>query len=367
MSRSGSEVIKNAAGNHFTQAEMKKSFSELDRTINTAANAFSAAGFRKELTSRNDRIKQFKTDLKNSFESIKTHMDYFKQDAQNRNLGAGGHKEYRELVEAMTIADKDISQMKPEEVFHAYTCLLSATEAYTEAHSGITSGNIGKGRERFNHSKAMRDDLIASLGKVAKSYYSLQQFDKNYTLAQQTNRNNDRIADYEQAAAFESEKTRQAEYESQLIDKFKPKTWLNKLSEKAPDNSKPQNEAKANELYDKITKDVASLIAARQLEKLVVNSNMSKEDQKAFPFNHFAEAIRSSDAFVRMITPPQNGDRWAHIMDLRQRALQNDGKDIHAKYMNTASSLANANLKSNNAPRKAPVLNNQLDGKKHEL
>ncbi len=35
--------------------------------------------------------------------------------------------------------------------------------------------------------------------------------------------------------------------------------------------------------------------------------------------------------------------------------------------MNTASSLANENLKNNNAAKKAPVLNNQLDGKKHEL
>ena len=125
--------------------------------------------------------------------------------------------------------------------------------------------------------------------------------------------------------------------------------------------------AKANELYDNITKDIASLIASRQLEKFVVNSKMSKEDQQAFPFNNFVEAIRSSEAFVRMITPPQNGDKWAHMMDLKQRALQNDGKDIQAKYLNTASSLANENLKSNNAPKKAPVLNNQLDGKKHGL
>ena len=125
--------------------------------------------------------------------------------------------------------------------------------------------------------------------------------------------------------------------------------------------------AKANELYDNITKDIASLIASRQLEKLVVNSKMSKEDQQAFPFNNFVEAIRSSEAFVRMITPPQNGDKWAYMMDLKQRALQNDGKDIQAKYLNTASSLANENFKSNNAPKKAPVLNNQLDGKKHGL
>ena len=361
MSRNSREIINNVAGNHFTPAEMKKSFSELDRTINTTANAFSAVGFKKELTSRNNRIKQFKNDVTASFESIKTHIDYFKQDAQRRNLGAGGHKEYRELVEAMKIADKDISQMKPEEVFNAYARLLSANEAYTEAHSGMTSGNIGRGRERFNHSKAMRDDMIASLGKVAKSYYSLQQFDNNHTLAQQTERNNNLIADYERAANFESEKTRQAEYESQFIDKFKPKTWLNKLSERAPDNNKPQNEAKANELYDNITKDIASMIAARQLEKLVVNSKMTKEDQKAFPFNDYVDAIRKSEAFVRMITPPQNGDRWAHIMDIKQSALQNDGKDIHAKYMNTASSLANANLKNNNAARKAPVINNQVE------
>ncbi len=367
MSRSSRELIKNAAGNNFTPAEMKKSFSELDRTISTNANAFSAAGFKKELTSRNNSIEQFKTDITESFDRIREHIAYFKQDAQNRNLGAGGHKEYRELVEAMKIADKDISKMKPEEVFNSYTRLLSAAEAYTEAHSGMTSGNIGRGRERFNHSKAMRDDMIASLGKVAKSYYSLQQFDKNHTLEQQTKRNNERIADYEQAANFESEKTRQAKYERKFIDKFKPKTWLNKLSERAPDNNKPQNEVRANELYDNITKDIASLIASRQLEKLVVNSKMSKEDQKAFPFNNLAEAIRSSEAFVRMITPPQNGDKWAHMMDLKQRALQNDGKDIHAKYMNTAISLANENLKSNNAPKKAPVLNNQLDGKKHEL
>ncbi len=367
MSRRSSEIIKNAAGNHFTPAEMKKSFSELDRTINTAANAFSAAEFKKELTSRNNSIEQFKTDIKESFDRIREHIDYFKQDAQRRNLGAGGHNEYRELVEAMKIADKDISKMQPEEVFDSYTRLLSAAEAYTESHSGMTSGNIGRGRERFNHSKAMRDDMIASLGKVAKSYYSLQQFDKNHTLEQQTKRNNERIADYEPSANFESEKTRQAEYESQFIDKFKPKTWINKLSERAPDNSKPQNEAKANELYDNITKDIASLIASRQLEKLVVNSKMSKEDQQAFPFNNFVEAIRSSEAFVRMITPPQNGDKWAYMMDLKQRALQNDGKDIQAKYLNTASSLANENLKSNNAPKKAPVLNNQLDGKKHGL
>ena len=256
--------------------------------------------------------------------------------------------------------------MEPEKVFNAYTKLLSASEAYTEAHSGMTSGNIGRGRERFNHSKAMRDDMIASLGKVAKSYYSLQRFDKDQTLEQQTESNNNRIAENEKAANLESEKTKQAEYESQFIDEFKPKTWIKQLSKIAPNNYKPQNEAKANELYDNITKDIASMIAARQVEKLVVNSKMTKKDQKAFPFNDFVEAIRSSEAFVSIITPPQNGDKWAHMMDLKQRALQNDGKDIHAKYMNTASSLANEKLKNNNTAKNGPVLNNQIEGLQHK-
>ena len=109
--------------------------------------------------------------------------------------------------------------MQPEEVFDSYTRLLSAAEAYTESHSGMTSGNFGRGRERFDHSKAMSNDLIASLGKVAKSYYSLQRFDKDQTLEQQTNSNNNRIAENEKAANFEPEKNSQAENESTFIDK----------------------------------------------------------------------------------------------------------------------------------------------------
>ena len=72
----------------------------------------------------------------------------------------------------------------------------------------------------------------------------------------------------------------------------------------------------------------------------------------------YKNGIMQSEGFTRMMTPPQGVSEWDHLMSVKNTAMQNNGNDLLAKFMNT--SLEVINERNNVQVRQSGAMNHQL-------
>ena len=335
-----------------------KNLGEFKKQMGEDTNTLDVFTHTKSVMNDNKNLNAFKDAVRKALDDIHTNAGFFIVESDARNVGEKGHTEYRRLVRSSKLIDKNIEDMKPKDVFDTLVRLRDDADKYAKSHKGLTSGNIGLGRNRYDHSVVIRDKLNAAMDKIAKAYYSLHNIDPDKNISQQLDENTQYInANIDAAKEYYSEHG--------IIDTLKPKTWINKLAEDSFDNNRPADEVQAAEATGKIKDDIAKIIAAKQINNklfkfdgnLDVNIASVKE-QKSLPFDMYKNGIMQSEGFTRMMTPPQGVSEWDHLMSVKNTAMQNNGNDLLAKFMNT--SLEVINERNNVQVRQSGAMNHQL-------
>ena len=118
--------------------------------------------------------------------SVMEEIIYFNTDKENRLAQGDTIKgTYKGLIDSINELKEFNTNLNnnPEALFNALQLLTDNANAYTQAHNGMFSGNIGEGRVRFDKSKALGDKLKEKMKQLKEQYELLPKLNKNETIS----------------------------------------------------------------------------------------------------------------------------------------------------------------------------------------
>ena len=337
--------LEASAKGRLSEEDRSKSFTELtDEVDNKLGRVDPKMVIRCE--KRNAAIDRFAADVGATLDGIRESVEFLKQDSASRK---GGSETYKGLIEAskFLFEGKPVGDMKPGELYKNLVNLKTASDEYAREHKGMLAGNIGSGRQRYDASANISSALGDNLLTISKDYYGMQIFGSRDTLNSQKNINNNRIAEFKDivkdAKSYLSQRDIRKNVSSERMMKV--------LADSIQYEKRPADEALQGSRQNFMEKDLAHVIAAKQIEKAVSTGKMTKEEQQSMDFEAYANGVLNSKTFREMVKAPEGKNAWEHHMDLVKKGTSNGGNELYSEFVNTTAKLAQQKELVNNAPK----------------